>query len=281
MSKWRGIEFFMGKFMELKALGFKSEFIFTSFDGVVEDCGHYLVIRTPTNPNFFWGNLLIFDHPPVAGDYEKWVELFKKEFTDPRIYHITLAWDSGVEIGSQVEKFLEAGYKLETNGVMSATSVVKPPRFSEELEVRPLASNKEWEDMIQVQIDSAHEYLSKVEWESFYRKQSIRYQKMVEAKMGEWFGGFIDGKLVASLGIFYKDGLGRFQIVSTHPDYRRKGYCGTLVYKTALYAFENFGVKDLVMCADPDYFAINIYESCGFQRRHIEQGVSWFDKDHN
>jgi RimJ/RimL family protein N-acetyltransferase len=266
--------------MELKALGFKSEFIFTGFDGLVEDRGHYMVIRTPTNPTYFWGNLLIFDKPPKLDDYEKWVELFKKEFTDPRIYHITLAWDSGTGIVPQAERFIENGYKLETTGVMSATSVIKPVKFSESLEVRPLRSKSEWDDMIQVQIDSSHDYMPKAEWESFYRKQAIRYQKMVDAGMGHWFGGFIDGKLVSSLGLFHNNGLGRFQIVSTHPDHTRKGYCSTLVYKSAQYAFDKMGVKDLVMCADPDYFAINIYESCGFQRRHIEQGVSWYDKNH-
>ena len=47
--------------MKLRSLGYQSELIFTSFDGKVEDRGSYLVVRTLTNPNFFWGNLLIFD----------------------------------------------------------------------------------------------------------------------------------------------------------------------------------------------------------------------------
>jgi len=38
------------------------------------------------------------------------------------------------------------------------------------------------------------------------------------------------------------------------------------------------GVRELVMCADPDYHAIRIYESVGFERRALEHGVYWWDE---
>lgn len=80
--------------MKLKSLGHLSEQIFTSFDGKVEDRGDYLVVRTLANPNYFWGNLLIFERAPEAGDLSKWRKLFQSEFTDPRIYHMTFSWDA-------------------------------------------------------------------------------------------------------------------------------------------------------------------------------------------
>lgn len=68
-----------------------------------------------------------------------------------------------------------------------------------------------------------------------------------------------------------------YQIVFTDPEFRRQGLCGTLVFETARLAFQNTEVDTLVMCADPDYFAIKIYESCGFRRNALEYGVSWAD----
>jgi hypothetical protein len=123
--------------MELKALGFKSELIFTGFDGQVIDRGEYLVIKTLSNPNFFWGNLLIFNSPPKAGDYQKWIEVFKKEFTDPRIYHVTIAWDSNYGAIGDVSEFVENGYELEANGVLSSTAshIVKPPVFKSQMQL--------------------------------------------------------------------------------------------------------------------------------------------------
>jgi ribosomal protein S18 acetylase RimI-like enzyme len=266
--------------MELKTLGFKSELIFTSFDGEVVDRGHYLVVKTLSNPNFFWGNLLIFDRPPESGDYQKWVELFKKEFTDPRIYHVTLAWDSNSGSIGDVSEFIENGYELEANGVMSATSVIRPSKFNEFLMVRPLQDESEWAQMIKLQIESAHDNLPKEEWEKFYTSQSERYKAMAKNGLGHWFGGFLDNQLVCGLGIFHQDKIGRFQIVCTDPHYRRQGLCGTLVYHSAQYAFAQMGIQELIMVADPDYFAINIYESVGFKRQHTEHGVCWWDRNH-
>lgn len=265
--------------MKLNSLGYQSELIFTDFDGQVQDRDSYLVIRTLTNPNFFWGNLLIFNRPPVLGDFNSWVSKFKSEFKDPKIYHMTLAWDSNDGQVGQVTEFLENGFELNVNAVLSANAVNKPSKYNENLIVRPLEGTNDWEKMIELQINCAHDHLPRTEWEKFYRSQSLRYQAMNQAGLGHWYGGYMEGNLVAGLGIFHRHGLGRFQIVCTDPHYRRQGLCGTLVYKTSIHAFEVMKVKNLVMCADPDYFAIKIYESVGFKQQQFEYGVCWWDRN--
>src|SRR3954471_8419405 len=63
-------------------------------DRVVERRDDHLVIRSPSNPAFYWGNLLLFDEPPQPGDVERWERLFAEVFSDePRVRHVTLAWD--------------------------------------------------------------------------------------------------------------------------------------------------------------------------------------------
>ena len=269
--------------MNLQSLGYKSELVFLNFDGKVDQRDSYLVMRTLTNPNYFWGNLLVYNRPPQKGDCSKWVETFKKEFTDPRIYHITLAWDAPAGGVCDVTEFLEKGFELEAKAVLAASKVVPPPKFNKDLVVKTLGSpgegTNEWQAMIELQVNSAHDNLPRHEWEGFYQSQSTRYQKMSQAGLGHWYGGFLNEKLVAGLGIFHSDGIGRFQIVCTDPNYRRQGLCGTLVYQAALHALEKFKLKHLVMCADPDYYAIKIYESVGFKRQQTEYGVYWWDKN--
>jgi ribosomal protein S18 acetylase RimI-like enzyme len=263
--------------MNLQSLGYKSQLIFLHFDGKVEDRGDYLVMRSLTNPNYFWGNLLVFDRAPRENDFEAWTKLFQREFTDPRIYHVTLAWDSPEK--GDTSQFTKKDFLLEGNTVLSTKIVNPPPKFHPKLEVRPLESAKEWERMIEIQVSSAHDHLPRAEWESFHRAQAIRYQAMERSGFGHWFGGFLDGKLVTGLGIFHRDGLGRFQTVCTDPQYQRQGLCGTLVYLSSLFALQKMNVRELVMCADPEYHAIKIYESVGFQRRQIDHGVYWWDKN--
>ena len=64
----------------------------------------------------------------------------------------------------------------------------------------------------------------------------------------------------------YRDGmLGRFQRAETHPDFRRRGICGTLVHFAAQYAFERLGAHTLVIVAEEGAPAANIYASVGLQ----------------
>lgn len=262
--------------MKLQSPGYASELIFMNFDGQVEDRDTYLVMRTLSSPEFHWGNLILFDRAPKSSDYEEWIQIFKKEFTDPRTHHITLAWDVP-EIG-EIERFTENGFTFSKQVTLTATEVTMPPYPNIKLEVRPLQSKEEWDLMVEIQIESAHDNLPRKEWIRFYNSQRERYEKMKQQNLGHWFGGFIKGKLVAGLGLFHNGEMGRYQIVSTHPDYRRQGICGTLVYQTALHAFESMKLKKLVMCADQDYHAARVYESVGFKPSQLEYGVSWWNK---
>lgn len=267
--------------MKLKSLGYRSQLIFTDFDGKAEDRGDHWAIHTLSNPNFFWGNLLVFDRPPKKGDFADWTRLFKKEFTNPSIYHVTLAWDSPTGEMGDVSEFIENGFLLESTAVLSTQNVIRPPKFNENVKVQTLKSADEWERMIEIQISVAHDYLSRTEWESFYRKQADRYRRMEEAGFGHWYGAFIGQELVGGLGIFHRNRIGRFQTVSTHADFQRQGVCQTLVYLASQYALAEGLIDDLVMCADPDYHAIKIYEMVGFKRQLTEYGVYWWDKTKN
>ena len=264
--------------MKLHSLGYRTDLIFTRFDGETIDRGSYLVVKTHSNPNYFWGNLLVFDRAPKAGDFKKWKEIFKTEFTNPRIYHFTFAWDSPSGETGEISQFLNEEFHLEKSVVLTAESVHLPTKYHPEIQVEPIRQDQDWEKSIQIQIAGANDSLSKSQWEKFYRSQMDRYRKMVELERGVWFGAYLNLNLVACLGIFTESGLGRYQTVSTHPDYQRQGICGSLVYKSAQYAFEKMGVQTLVMVADVDYHAARIYESVGFRPSEKMVGVCWWDK---
>jgi predicted GNAT family acetyltransferase len=82
---------------------------------------------------------------------------------------------------------------------------------------------------------------------------------------------------VADLGIYREGALGRFQSVETHPDFQRRGICGTLVYESARYALKKMGLTELVMVADENYHAAKIYESVGFVPGAKEYSAFWWE----
>ncbi len=95
--------------------------------------------------------------------------------------------------------------------------------------------------------------------------QQIAYRKLIARGLGDWWGAFIDGEQVGSLGLFFLDGIGRFQSIVTREQDRNKGVCKTLVSQViALTA----GRSDrLVMVADEAYHAGKIYEALGFEHQ--------------
>jgi ribosomal protein S18 acetylase RimI-like enzyme len=251
--------------MELKSLGYKTDLIFTKLDGEVLDRKSYLVVKTLSNPNYFWGNLLIFDRAPRAGDFAEWKNLFSKEFLDPSIYHMTFAWDS--EDLGDIAEFVTAGFKFEKGIVLTAAAgkIHMPKKHHPRIQVSPPKNSQDWEDSIQVQIACGSEVLSKREWEAFYRSQMDRYRRLIDLGQGQWFCAYLNDRVVAGPGIFKDSKIGRFQIVSTHPDFQRQGICGSLVYKAAQYAFKEMKLETLVMVADEEYHAAKVYESVGFR----------------
>ena len=48
--------------MEIRSLGYRTDLMVRAREGsLVEDRGDYLVIRSPGNPAFWWGNFLLLE----------------------------------------------------------------------------------------------------------------------------------------------------------------------------------------------------------------------------
>jgi ribosomal protein S18 acetylase RimI-like enzyme len=262
------------------SLGFRTEMIFHRFNGVVHDRGEYLVVKTPSNPGFFFGNLLLFFEAPKLGSLDRWKQLFQMEFNDlPEVKHFTFLWDSPSEgIGDVTELGME-GFSIDFSVVLRAQSVHPPAKYSSQIQVRPITSDTDWREVIECQILSKSDGFDEPSYRIFKERQMARYRAMSEQGFGHWFSAFLDGKLVGDLGIFKDGSLGRFQSVETHPDFRRQGICGALVYEAAKFAFESMAITELVMVADENYHAAKIYESVGFIPTLKEYSAFWWDKN--
>ena len=68
-------------------------------------------------------------------------------------------------------------------------------------------------------------------------------------------------------------GRGRYQAVDTAEAHRRRGVCSRLVVQAARASASRYGARQLVICADPDYHALGLYESLGFAPAEHAAGV--------
>jgi GNAT superfamily N-acetyltransferase len=260
--------------MQVRSLGYLTDLIFPSYDGEIIDRGSYLVVRTPSNPSFYWGNYLLFDHPPGEGDYPGWQDLFAREIgAPPSVTHQTFGWDTTDDEQGVIEPFLENGYRLEQSVVLTTGQPVPPSHSVQGVTVRPLELESEWEQGIENQVACREPAFEEAGYRLFRQRQMNRYRSMTNAGLGAWFGAFIGSQLVADLGIFYAHQLGRYQSVQTHPNYRRQGIAGTLVSQSGVYALERFGIKSLVIIAEAGSQAERIYHAAGFEVVEHQVGI--------
>ena len=53
--------------MDVASLGFRTDLALLERSGsTIDDRGDHLVITTPSNPGFYWGNFLLLDQVPAA-----------------------------------------------------------------------------------------------------------------------------------------------------------------------------------------------------------------------
>jgi GNAT superfamily N-acetyltransferase len=263
--------------MSIRSLGYRTEMIFPRFEGEITERDEYIVIRTPSNPHFFWGNYLLYRQPPRPGDYPRWCAAFEREIgSRPEVQHIAFGIDTVDGTTGDVQPFLDAGFSLQETVVLTAAQVNPPPKHNEQVTIRPLVEEWEYRQAIENQIASRDEVYSEAGYRLFQERKFDRYRRMTAAGLGHWFGAFLGDQLVSDLGIYREGSLARFQSVETLPEYRRQGICGTLVYQAARYAYQHMGAEMLVMLADEHYFAARIYESVGFRPTENIIGLEWF-----
>ena len=260
--------------MRLDSLGYRTDLIFSRFAGEVQARGDYLVIRTPSNPTYYWGNFLIFSHAPQEGDYTRWLKLFAQEIgIPPTVNHVALGWNNAVGEQGDYAPFFADGFVLEESVVLTARQVVFPPKYNSAIEARILTTDEEWEQATQSQIECREAEHSLESYTVFKRAQMASYRAMARQGIGQWFGAFVDGEFAGDLGVFVENGVGRFQAVGTKPEFQRRGVCSTLVYEAAQYALKSLGANVLVMVADANYHAAQIYESVGFHPAERQTGL--------
>jgi len=256
-------------------LGWRTELIFARFDGEVTERDDYLVIRTPSNPTFWWGNFLLFGCAPRAGDAARWLACFDAEITcrQAASRHLAFALDTAAPFALPCD-FAAAGLTSYASSVLTMQRAqLRTPRPVDatcyRIERLALPAQAPLAVALQVASDEGrHLPLDGPRgYRLFRERQMLRYGAMERAGLGHWFGVFTaEGDLVADCGLFSDGQVGRFQHVSTHPAWRRRGLCSALVHAACRHGFEAMGLGTLVIIADPDDVAIGLYESLGFVR---------------
>jgi ribosomal protein S18 acetylase RimI-like enzyme len=256
--------------VDIRSLQIQTDVMLRTFEGERTDRQTYVVVRTPTNPTFRWGNFLVFPTAPSTEDLTRWPQIFADEMSGTAgVNHVAVTWDAlDGDLGAS-DAFVAAGYDRWTLATMSLRKLAPEQRPPTPCEIRDLQTDADWTEWIELAeaqnaVQPLH-YREGPGHRGFVEKTCAGHRAMIAAGWGRWFGAFVDGRLASSMGLFVRDGLGRFQAVDTHPDFRRRGLATTLLRHVVSEGLVYMGARTLVIVADVDEAAIGIYAAAGFE----------------
>lgn len=134
--------------MEIRSLGYRTDLMVLRAGGsLVTDRGDHLVVRTPDNPTYFWGNFVLFERPGVLGEM---LEVFGQEF--PEAEHVALGIDSVDGEVADEAGLTAAGFIVGRDTVMTATDVVAPRLPTATATLRALSTDDDWAQQVELRL---------------------------------------------------------------------------------------------------------------------------------
>lgn len=222
-------------------------------DSEIEDHGDHLVVRTPDNPGYYWGNFVLA--LADADDAARWLAVFEEAHPGATHRSVGLATKP-----TDVAAWTAAGFELEYDDVLTAGSLPDTRPLPAGYTARALTSEADWQASVELNVASFPDE------EEFERASVRRRRRLAESGQAAWIGAFADtGDLAAELGIVdVGDGVARYQSVLTHTQHRRRGLTGHLLGVAAGWAAER-GCARTVIVADEGGDADRLYRAAGFQ----------------
>jgi len=244
--------------VRIRSLAQRTELALLASRGRVLDRGDYLVVETPANPNYYYGNLLLLAAAPQVGEVSYWVRKFHEELGgNPAIKHVTLAWDDPTGDPGARGELETAGFTVETNQVMTATEVHAAP-VDPAIAIRELAGGQ-----IEATADLAWSIGDRHDeaYRTFLEERAGWQRSLVEDGAATFWGAFDGKELVGSLGLATLDDVRRYQDVQTAATHRRRGIAGALLAAAASHGETHLPV---VIVAEPNSDAARVYARVGF-----------------
>ena len=240
--------------------GWKTDLSILEMSGsIIEDFGDHLVVRTPRNPNYHWGNCILVTAPESAADADKWIQRYNHVFPQNQWLSIGLP-----EMPTDSDEWIRHGATLTQFDVLSAATLPMQQPLETGYTAR-MFQEQDWKTLTERELAEALSeggYKPEV-IESFVLETNSSRKQMVDSGKAAWFGVFFDGEMVSNLGIVVCGETGRYQSVETNSNHRRKGLASHLLGLAASWSQEQ-GCRDWVLVTEETNDAGRVYRLAGF-----------------
>lgn len=225
----------------------------------IDDRGDHLVVRTPANPDYHWGNFIQVRSGDV-NDVQRWTGLFGAEF--PGAVHLAVGLPRRPDVGAWQAADLRIDVTDSLTSGSAPPAVMTPVGYA----VSELSTDAHWSARLEAEMTenaATGEYPAEGH-RRFLDGQFAARRSLVALGLARWFGVWsADGDLAASLGIVVLGDTARYQFVLTDARHRRRGLARCLLTPAAHWALSR-GATELVIVADSGSPAARLYARAGF-----------------
>ncbi len=226
----------------------------------VEDRGDHLVVRSPSNPGFHWGNCLFVTDEDAVHDAARWVTTFRLAFPEADWIAMGL-----MRMPDTPAPWITQGLELELDEVLTTTTLPLEAPLAEGYTVRRLTGD-DWDQSVERSIAEnllSHRYEA-TSHERFAKARAKTQRELSDRNVGLRFGAFADDVLVAELGIVRCGTTARYQSVGTDDAHRRRGLAAHLLGVAARWAASE-GCDRWVIVTEATNPAGRVYRRAGFE----------------
>ena len=234
-----------------------------------------IVYKTKTRPDYWFGNYIVSSIPVTSESLPEIRSKWQKEFAQeagilwqiveweipfdeemPDVSKVAIALNAEIDI-----RIVRIAMRGEFQFQLSRTELVA------DIKLIKVKNEVQYENALKIALaDHQAAPVSEatfdfIQWRLEQRRQSATLGN------GDWWLLMNQGMPVASCGLFFDpDGLkGRFREVTTHPEWRGRGFATTLVGMLAQNFLTQGQVQKIIIVSEPNSIADRIYSKLGFK----------------
>ena len=244
-------------------------------DTSVEVTEQVIVYKTKTRPDYWFGNYIVSSIPVTSESLPEIRSQWQKEFSQEagilwQIVEWEIPFDGEMPDVSKIARALNAEIDIRIVRIARRGEFqlhLSRSEFVSDIELIKVKNQVQYDNALQIAL-ADHEAAPVsgatsdfIQWRLEQRLQSAILDN------GNWWLLMHQGVPVASCGLFFdQDGLkARFREVTTHPEWRGRGFATTLVRMLAQNFLTQGQVQELIIVSEPDSIADRIYSKLDFK----------------
>ncbi len=227
---------------------------------IISDHGDHIVVRTPQNPDFYWGNCIFVLDEATVGSAAHWIGAFQAAHPGADWVSVGL-----ITAPDDTAAWTALGVAIEVDDVLTAGQPPRATPLAPGYTVRRIEGD-DWEQVVAAEMadNELTGAYDPVHHERYARAQAELRRQLSARDVAAFFGAFADGVLASSLGIVACGETARYQSVGTDVGHRRRGLAAHLLGVAADWSAEK-GCKQWVIITEDGNPAGRLYRGVGFE----------------